>query len=458
MKKTITTVTALLACAGAQLLAQNAKQGVITLSLTAQGQASVSTSKTASNFGTWEAGPLYYKTAKTKVATANVLQAIAKVVHNNAGFYSSKAQLVLVQGELAGFFNLGQDLASEGAPTNPGVPSSTTPGSSTIDGLVPHLATGRHFVPNPTTGAWPPGHHQPWGQIWVQDPTKGICENVTFFFCLTVEECYDCFYLSSFLSDTTFTVKSGGVVGPPCCGTSSALIGNGKDYYYLTLDFDNTKNNPYLNPSSDAYVGYTGGPYEGILPVDVQDTDLPADGITPDLLPYASVIASQLGKFEQFIMRFTLHGIVTYQWSLKFVNSSDVLPDFIGKGSYAANGYGFIALTCQLLTGSASINEAAVKLSSSCLPASEPWYDNWYATGWNQGQSPWDTFGTALGLDNPGFGSPINTPVDLSFHYGFDEEYEPGEQWLTNPTPDVPVPTLDGERTTFVPVGKEAVD
>jgi hypothetical protein len=45
--------------------------------------------------------------------------------------------------------------------------------------------------------------------------------------------------------------------------------------------------------------------------------------------------------------------------------------------------------------------------------------------------------------------------ADLSYHLGFDEEYEPGEQWLTNPTSAAPQPTpLDVDNpNNFVPVG-----
>ena len=83
-------------------------------------------------------------------------------------------------------------------------------------GSFPALANGRHFDVNPddTTDlftAWPVGHHQPWGQIFVQDTGKSpmVCDNVTFLFAITVQECYDCFYLNSFISDATF--KSLGV-------------------------------------------------------------------------------------------------------------------------------------------------------------------------------------------------------------------------------------------------------
>jgi len=63
------------------------------------------------------------------------------------------------------------------------------------------LDTGRHFLPVPwesyaddtgvpylTTGEYPVGHMQPWGQVYVKDPGhkdsdgNPLCENVTFFF------------------------------------------------------------------------------------------------------------------------------------------------------------------------------------------------------------------------------------------------------------------------------------
>ena len=115
MKKTLITAAALAACVGTHLLAQTqmAKQDTITFALTGQYQNSVSTSTTP-NAGAWGPLPGYYKTASSKVATANIIQAIAIVLHGNAGFYSSKAQLVLVQGELSGFFNITDELAAVG--------------------------------------------------------------------------------------------------------------------------------------------------------------------------------------------------------------------------------------------------------------------------------------------------------------------------------------------------------
>jgi len=484
MKKTLITAAALTACVGTSLLAQTqmAKEDVITFALTGQYQNSVS-STTSPNAGTWGSPPGYYKTASSKVATSYVIQCIGYVLHGNAGFYSSKAQLVLVQGELSGFFNITDELAAVGDPTTgaPATPQSdnaTSFTSTTLPGggTVPRLASGRHFLPSPTinpllTGEWPPGHHQPWGQLFVQDPGKAgfsasnpLCENVTPFFSITIEECYDCFYLNSFISDATFKFKSGSQTGPPCCSSPVSLTGNGKDRYYMNLSFDNTLNNPYLNPA-EGNAGYLGNfgeadptatdynPYFGVT--GVGSATLVADGISADLLPYSETIASGLGIPSPYEMRFTLNGIVTYTWALKTINKSDLQNDFVGSATYVANGYGFIALRCGYLTGTASIAEKIVPASNCCLGGMLKdglWYDWWYGTGWNQAQSPWDAFATGTPT---GFGSPVNMCADLSFHLGYDEEYEPGEQWGTNPLPGVPQPTpLDTTNpNNFVPVG-----
>jgi hypothetical protein len=477
MKKTVTTAIALAACVGTSLFAQNTKEGAITFALTGSYQTSVSSSS-GNNQGTWNSPPIYYKTASSKVATVNVLQAIGIVLHGNAGFYSSKAQLILVQGELSGFFNLSDELAHVGDATT-GAPATiqsdftTSFADTTVvgGGTVAKLANGRHFLPNPVSGTWPPGHHQPWGQIFVKDPGKApftvsnpLCENVTFFFSITVQECYDCFYLNSFISDSKFKFVAGSGSGLPCCGVLESLQGNGKDKYYMTLSFDNTLNNPYLNPSegNGAYVGAYGSsdvtavdynPYFGVKGIGF--TALVADGISADLLPYVESIISSIGQPSPYEMRFTLNGIVTYTWTLKLINKSDTVYDFVGSASYAANGYGFIALRCGYLTGTASIAEKIIASSNCCLGGMLKdglWYDWWYGTGWNQAQSPWDIF--SIGTPT-GFGSPINMCADLSYHFGFDEEYEPGEQWGTNPTPDVPLDTpLDiANPLNFVPVG-----
>jgi len=456
------------------------KQDTITLALTLQGQSSVSTSATAINAGNFSQGPLFYKTVTTKFTQANLLKAIAAVLHGNAGFYTTQATLELVQGELGGFWNITDPLAQsypdytsfgilngafnddnlssgsnpyyttldgpyfpETTPSNPSWPDQygydpiDSPVQNWFDSQIPNtvdfsartsiadgvneyarLDTGRHFLPVPwaaydtttdtgtpyaTTGEYPVGHMQPWGQVYVKDPGHKdpsgdpLCENVTFFFDFEVQECYDCFYLSSFISDATFKNNSGTQTGPPCCTSPGFLTGKGVDRYYMTLDFDNTVNNSYLNDATndfngDYYYGYVG--FRGLTP-----TAGVADGLTPDLLDYSDQIRSHLGFPSPYETRFTLHGIVTYNWSLKFINTSDIAPDYIGSASYAANGYGFIGLVCQLITGTAAFTETAVKDVGCC--DDEDWWDNEYNETSNNGQPNYDT--TVTGWYGPGW-------------------------------------------------------
>jgi hypothetical protein len=234
---------------------------------------------------------------------------------------------------------------------------------------------------------------QPWGQVYVKDPghkdTSGnpLCENVTFFFDFEVQECYDCFYLSSFITDATFKNNNGTQSGPPCCTAPGYLTGKGTDRYYLSLDFDNTVNNSYLNPATNSddgsfEYGFVG--FQGLTP-----TAGVADGLTPDLLPYSDAIRSHLGTPSAYETRFSLHGIVTYNWSLKFINNSDVAPDYIGTATYAANGYGFIGLVCQLITGTASFTEVAVKDIGCC--DDENWWEQEYNSSSFNGQGDYYT-------------------------------------------------------------------
>jgi hypothetical protein len=451
MKKTMITALVLGACVSTQLFAQSAKEDTITFALTVQQQSSVSTSAKVANAGNWSDLPKFYHTSSYKLTQADLLRAIGVVRHGDgvsatlgANFYSSKAKLVLVQGELSGFFNINPELrdATYNQPADftsflDGTFSTTPNISSTSvdsgEALNVRLATGRHFAEAPEpfahAGAWPPGHHQPWGQIFVRDPASGLCENVTYFFAITVEECYDCFYLNSFISDTTFTTKTttttGSQNGPPCCSIPSSsnttLLGNGKDRYYMTLTFDNTQNNPYLDPNQVG-ASYTG--YLGLHPFSLTNVVPPQarlDGLKADFLPYSNPISSQLGQPSPYLVRFALNGIVTYTWSLKFINKADVLPDFVGSAGYAANGYGFIKLFCSLLTGSVSISEKILPIGSCCLD--QPWYDAWYGIGF-------DASGNSAQR-----ATPVNVDSSLTYHAFFDEEYEPGEQWGTNPPP-----------------------
>src|ERR1039457_4884171 len=105
MKRTLITATALMACVGTQLFAQNFKEDVLTFNLSRQYQISVSDSS-APNHGLWTAPPSQYKTKTTKLATADILRSIAIVLYGNPNAYSSQAKIVLVQGELSGFFGL----------------------------------------------------------------------------------------------------------------------------------------------------------------------------------------------------------------------------------------------------------------------------------------------------------------------------------------------------------------
>jgi len=271
------------------------------------------------------------------------------------------------------------------------------------------LDTGRHFLPVPwasydtttdtgtpyaTTGEYPVGHMQPWGQVYVKDPgnkdSSGdpLCENVTFFFDFEVQECYDCFYLSSFISDATFKNNQAPNAEPPCCSLPGYLTGKGTDRYYLTLDFDNTVNNSYLNPvyfedTDEFYYGFVG--FAGLDPLgQVNETAFrnAGDGLTADLLSYSDPIRSHLSDINSpYEARFTLKGIVTYNWTLKFINNSDIAPDYIGTATYACTGYGFIALICDLITGSATFTETAVKDVGCC--DDESWYYQTYNTDWN---------------------------------------------------------------------------
>ena len=112
MKKMKTTIAvALAACVSTQVFAQ-VKEDTITFSLTGQRQNSVSTSASTANAGTWSAGPRYYQSATTKVTDQDIIHFIAYVKHHNATYYSTHAKLVLVQGELSGFFNITPDLGN----------------------------------------------------------------------------------------------------------------------------------------------------------------------------------------------------------------------------------------------------------------------------------------------------------------------------------------------------------
>ena len=492
MRKKLITALVLGACVSMQVFADN-KEDTITFALTAQGQSSVSTS-TAVNAGNWSDLPTHYKTVSKKLTQTDILKAMAIVLHGNAGWYSSKASLVLVQGELSGFLAMDLDLAHayarhdnneyldgyygddwtmfgiDGLDDRTDLPNAT-------DTMFAQLPTGRHFEPVPATWTdfssgvqqdtpagfidkFPTGHQQPWGQIFVKDPANSHvsstaddpwCENVTFFFAITVQECYDCYYLNSFISDAIFNFK-GSASPVPCCGGTSVMLGKGVDKYYMTMSFDNTVNNPYLNYDLWDYIDYYFDQeswyvdYDGLYPGynSVFSPYIGYEGVFPDALPFFDPIKSgALTAFEPYLMRFTLNGIMTYTWNLKFINSSDLWPDFVGTGSYDVNGYGYIALVCDLLTGNVKFTEKVVK--TACCLDDDYWYDNWYGPGYypihhvDQEDSDYypDSEWSNLWMDGIGYYNdyydvdnitPFNTEASLSYHANFDESYEP---WTT---------------------------
>jgi hypothetical protein len=464
---------------GTQVFAQNVKEGTITFSLTSQAQSSVSET-TAANVGYWVdpstgRGPTHYKTSTSKMTEADLIKDMSYTIYGTPARYGTGAKLVLVQGELGGFFSMTPDLSNSVPYFNDGDVDSadgdeTTSIANSTDSLSTLLAQGRNFETNPISGQYPIGHLQPWGQIYVK-PGKGAastnCDNVTYFFGITVQECYDCFYLNSFVSDSTFTFKTVNPTqsGPPCCSLPAGeeLFGSGKDSYYITLSFDDTQNNPYLwpyNNDSVAKVSYSNPYYvgvSGIVPgaeTSAYATDsttspyasnvlsnlqVPArDGIIPDLLPYVNTIKSGIEFPSPYEARFTLNGILTYTWNLKFINASDLAPDFVGSAKANVSGYGFIQLFCSLLSGSVAINETVAKTSLCCPEENDDfsYYDDgslddwWYPVGCFN--DTWDTDATDSLNSNVYFywdgfapSTPFNTGANLSYHANFNEDYTP---------------------------------
>jgi len=431
MKKMKTTIVAVALAAGVSLplLAQSAKECVITFAVTGLEQKSVSTSATIPNEGTWSAGPKFYKTGPIKFTDADLIHDIAFVEWGNAGHYSSSAKLILDQSELGGFFNITPDLAASFSDVDGTQPEGTfesldgdasTAIANSFDSTFVALASGRHMTNNPITGLPPVGHMQPWGQIWVKDTAKDQFDNVTYFFALSVQECYDCFYLNSFVSTATFKTEIASQSGPPCCGTATTLIGNGVDTYYLTLSFDDTENNPYLFPDSSTYAGDDVGTGDVI---GVASATILGDAIVPDGIEYVDLIKSGVGSPSPFEARFTLNGLVTYTWKLNFIDKSDLSPDFVGTAKYACNGYGFIQLFCAMLTGSATFTEKVVKASTTIDELTgDTWTDWWYGVGAEY--EPADAFdGYDTAYDLGFYLTPFNVAASLTFHQNFNVEY-----------------------------------
>ena len=525
MKKTLITAAAAFAvCAGTQLFAQSyAKEDVVTLGLTWQYQANVSTNSRTFAAGNWSDGPRYYQTKSGRIDTATLIRNMGAVLGKN---YGPKAQLVLVHGELSGFFNVNDAMQNlvQGQhldPVNPYTPytnyngyvtnynyccyytntlaftntnsctllsatnnlSSTNfvppcstntyalpwvylystvttnwatnvvtgvitnylPSIGSIEdngipstwpwGLFANLPTGRHYatvpaqdstgkdVPADFVGRWPVGHHQPWGQFFIKDGTA--CDNVTPFFAITVQECYDCWFLNSFISDATFTYSTPATGGAPCCGSPQDLMGKGKDRYYMTFSFDNTVNNPYFNADSAFYVGNWGQKlnrdaadynlYRGVAGLSPLGGNNAVDGIQPDVLPYVDKINSKIfPTFNAKVLRFSLNGIVTYNWQLKVLHKDDGIIDFIGSADFPATGYGFGQLFCSLFSGTVKFSESVKKVGTCCLDT--PWYNSWYGPGL-------DLLGNSADKE-----TLVNYLPSLSYHEYYNDTYPPNVQ------------------------------
>jgi len=511
MKKMKTTIgIALAACVSTSLIAQTVvKQDTITFSLTGAKQLSVSTSASVPNAGNWTDGPLFYKTTPVKINEKDVISFIGAVLWKNAHHYSSKAKLLLVQGELSGFFNITPDLGTS-MPDDDGISVdpyfSESPGFSddgdanttlanSLDSTTFQLANGRHWDVNPLNNTkYPVGHLQPWGQIYIMDPDS-TDDNVTYFFAISIQECYDCFYLNSFISTSTFKKQNTAANGPPCCTGESVIVGAGKDEYYMTFSFDNTENNPYLFPADDnpLYFGDEvgiansgGGNIDGIAsPLIIGDGILPdaiydlaaytaaynaailggatvADAvIAGKIAGYRDQIKSGLGKPSPYEARFTLNGVLTYTWKLANIDKSDLSPDFMGTGQYVANGYGFIALTCTLFnTATMTFSEKPVKIGTTIT--GEDWIESWIGIGaeyfvdpddgtpyettpyadwiiWGSPSYIWGLGEAQYGSQPPfGYPTPINVTTSLSYHENFNNQYpahnnNPG--WAAWPVP-----------------------
>jgi hypothetical protein len=440
MRKKLITALVLGACVGTQGFAATAvmqtKEGVINFALTRQYQYQPNTT-------VFIPAPLVYSTKTAKITTTSVIQAISIVLYGTPNHFTSKAVLILGKGgewhgedianwdhnpELTGFFGTF-------SPDNWEFDSDLNGNVALDNGRNHHLnyyvdANGdTNYVAQPT------GLSEPWGQIWVKDtglvdPVTGstLCVNVTYFFCLKVQECYDCLYMNSFVSDAKF--KQGVLVGPPCCSPTITQSGAGVDKYYLTLTFDNTENNPYLNYDvynhrnenwendwyvdlySDYFPNFDAGLYE---------TD---DGVVPDALPPGG---HDYHGYDTYTLRFTLNGILTYKWTLKNLNAGDTWPDFIGSASYPAAGYGYVAKTCSMIDGTVTITERLVPLCDCCsviydINLGGDNYYGWYLSRGLYGYV--DGFYTHDHAHYHAFNDAI------FYHPGFNNNYQDYKEWF----------------------------
>jgi hypothetical protein len=443
MRKTLITALVLGACVGTQAFAAPApaafqvKQGVINFALTRQYQVQPNTN-------IFIPAPLVYSTKTAKVATLNVIQAISEVLYGTPNHFSSKAVLILGKGaewhgesldnwdhnpELSGFFGTF-------SPLNWMFDAAQNGNVALDNGRNHHLNDAAMYYAN-VTNKWvaaPTGLSEPWGQIWVEDtglidPVTGLtlCVNVTYFFDLQVQECYDCLYMNSFISDAKF--KPGQVNGPPCCSPTFTQGGSGVDKYYLTLIFDNTENNPHLDwyqyyyytndyyvnldtSDSFAFPNYNGGLTE-------MDDGVHPDGLDP--------LGTDFHPYDVYTMRFTLNGILTYSWTLKQLNKLDQWPDFFGSATYPATGYGYIAKTCCLVNGTVTIAERLVADSDCCSVIESIDIGNNSYSGYELSRG---LYGELDGFYTHPVGHYRAFNDEIFYHPQFNNDYQDYKEWF----------------------------
>jgi len=298
-------------------LAQTPKQGLLKVALNRQYEYSTN----------YNPSQMVWKTKKDKITEKTIISALGAVLGHN---FTSKAQLTVEEGILGGFQNVDSE---DGFP-----PGITYPQFTSAAG------GARVGVNQVDAGDGPiPGKYQPLGWIFVRDIVAGVYVfvDVTPFFNVSVHECYDCFYLNSFVTDTTF--KFGQVTGPPCCGSSSVTSGKGTDKYYMCFEFDNTVANPRV-ATGDTFGLYSAGG-EWLRDLEATMLDPAEDGITPNQAPIYQ-------RFDQSVLRFRVCGIMTYKWTLKE-------SQFIGAATLPSYGYGFVKKVCSMIDGKITVAEYA---------------------------------------------------------------------------------------------------
>lgn len=305
-------------------LAQQLKQGVLKVALNRQYE--YSTNFTASK--------MVWTTKKDKITEKTIIAGIGRVLKHN---FSDKAQLILERGMLSGFEN-------------------PMEGAETVN--YPVFMANRGVNQAEIEGQILPGKAQPLGWIFVRDQTGGgyVFVDVTRFFKIEVHECYDCFYLNSFITDTT--LKFGATEGPPCCsGTSGMTKAFGKDRYYMCLEFDNTTWNEDVDGEYFPVVTADGVELKEIT---AEALDPKEDGITPNMPPF-------LGSDDTYVLRFRVCGIMKYEWNIKE-------DTYVGTGNLPVYGYGFVKKVCSMIDGKISVSEYLTTGKNNKVSAPEDAY------------------------------------------------------------------------------------